>query len=307
MRVVRDAGLNPAFISFSPKAINSWQGILEYAMNQEMVGDVIARAIEENPKNEALKLAQQNKLLVIESPDIDDADWSGPTDDDQLEKLMGAMSTLRPINFLARGLEVSKSVARVAFADGSSGSGFLIQDNLLITNHHVLASEADALKATVEFNYQKTPQGLDAPIKRYELAPDEAFATSPEEKAGGDDWTVVRVKGDPNAKWGALPLAKAEPQVKDEVIIIQHPAGGPKQIALTHNVVAFVNERRLQYLTDTLEGSSGSPVFDMDWKVVALHHAGGWLREPGTKQAVFRNQGVHINVVIDGLTAAGLL
>ena len=90
------------------------------------------------------------------------------------------------------------------------------------------------------------------------------------------------------------------------MIIIQHPGGGQKQIALSHNVVAFADDRRLQYLTDTLEGSSGSPAFDMDWKVVALHHAGGWLREPGTKQRVYRNEGIHINVVIDGLKTAGL-
>jgi len=55
---------------------------------------------------------------------------------------------------------------------------------------------------------------------------------------------------------GALPLVHAEPKVQDEVIIIQHPGGGQKQIALSHNVVAYVDAKRLQYLTDTLEGSS---------------------------------------------------
>lgn len=30
----------------------------------------------------------------------------------------------------------------------------------------------------------------------------------------------------------------------------------------------------LFYKTDTQEGSSGSPVFNKNWKVVALHHAG---------------------------------
>ena len=106
---------------------------------------------------------------------------------------------------------------------------------------------------------------------------------------------------------GALPLESANPKVEDEVVIIQHAGGGQKQIALSHNLVAFVSDRRLQYLTDTLEGSSGSPVFDVTWSVVALHFGGGSIREPDTSGVVFRNQGTLINRVIDGLQQAGLL
>lgn len=306
-RVVLDVGLNPAFIRFSDKSINTWTNVLEYAGNQDMVQDIIAKAREEYPRDKSLALAEQGLLLAIEAPRIADGAWQGPTDAEQLEKITGAMSTLRPISFLQQGLDMSRPVARVAFADGSSGSGFLIKDNLLITNNHVISSKDVARTATVEFNYQKTVQGLDAQVDPYQLAPENGFATSPEEKQGGDDWTAVRVQGNPNEKWGALTLNRAAPKVKDEVIIIQHPGGGQKQIALTHNVVVFVNGQRLQYLTDTLEGSSGSPVFDINWQVVALHHEGGWLREPGSKQAVYRNQGVHINVVIDGLEKANLL
>jgi V8-like Glu-specific endopeptidase len=67
-----------------------------------------------------------------------------------------------------------------------------------------------------------------------------------------------------------------------------------------------VGDRRIHYLTDTLPGSSGSPVFDQRWRVVALHHSGGWLREPGSesKRAYLRNEGILIDAVIDGLRAA---
>jgi hypothetical protein len=41
--------------------------------------------------------------------------------------------------------------------------------------------------------------------------------------------------------------------------------------------------------------------------VVALHHKGGWLRDPKSKRSVYRNQGVHINTVIDGLAREGML
>jgi len=89
--------------------------------------------------------------------------------------------------------------------------------------------------------------------------------------------------------------------------IIQHPGGGQKQIALSHNVIANADDRRLQHLTDRLEGSSGSPAFDLDWRVVGLHHKGGMLVEPGGKQAYYRNQGIHINRVIEGLSRNNML
>jgi len=128
------------------------------------------------------------------------------------------------------------------------------------------------------------------------------FVTSAE-----DDWTVVKIRGDTNAEWGSIRLARGNVQKGDRVIIVQHPGGGPKQIAFYHNVVVYAGDKRVQYLTDTLPGSSGSPVFDNEWNVVALHHSGGWLREPGSKQQYYRNEGIHINAVIDGLTKADLL
>jgi V8-like Glu-specific endopeptidase len=305
-RIVLEVQMNPAFINFSNRMINTWQSILEEAVLHDKVTDIITKAREEYPEVQSLALAQQNLLMAIETPNISDTEWRGPQDTNSLEKIIGKVSTLRPIIFLERGLQLSRSVARVVLSDGSSGSGFLIKDNLLITNNHVISSKSVAEAATVEFNYQKTTQGLDAVVDRYKLEPENGFATSLKEEEGGNDWTAVRVRGNPNEKWGAVTLASVNPKVEDEVIIIQHPGGGPKQIALSHNLVAFVNDKRLQYLTDTLNGSSGSPVFSTDWQVVALHHKGGLLHEPGSKQAFYRNQGIHINAVIAGLSSAGL-
>jgi V8-like Glu-specific endopeptidase len=92
----------------------------------------------------------------------------------------------------------------------------------------------------------------------------------------------------------------------DRVAIIQHPSGMLKQVALHHNLVTYADETRLQYLTDTLQGSSGSPVFNTDWRVVAVHHLGGELMLPGKKQVVYRNQGIAIKRVLSGIAALGI-
>lgn len=118
-RIVLDIEMNPAFISFSNTSINTWQSILEQAQHHDMVQGIIAKAREEYPKVQSLALAEQNLLLAIQTPEITEDAWQGPKDADQLEKIIGIMSTLRPINFLQRGLEVSSSVARIVFDDGS--------------------------------------------------------------------------------------------------------------------------------------------------------------------------------------------
>ena len=108
--------------------------------------------------------------------------------------------------------------------------------------------------------------------------------------------------GIPNKDWGAVELAEITDYKELKYVnIIQHPSGGPKQIALYHNIVAYADEKRIQYSTDTLPGSSGSPVFDNSWRVVALHHSGGWITNPGTKKPVFKNEGININLIVKAL------
>jgi V8-like Glu-specific endopeptidase len=106
-------------------------------------------------------------------------------------------------------------------------------------------------------------------------------------------------------RWGSITLAPSSARRGDLVNIIQHPGGGPKQIALSFDVVAFVGGGRLQYLTDTLPGSSGAPVFDRSWNLVALHHSGGWLTEPGSadKRVYYRNEGILIDRILEQLAS----
>ena len=88
----------------------------------------------------------------------------------------------------------------------------------------------------------------------------------------------------------------------DFVNIIQHPGGEFKQISIYHNIVTNTNDRVVQYLTDTLKGSSGSPVFNSDWDVIALHHSGGGSRpgEPALPAGFkSRNEGIYINRIVD--------
>ncbi len=212
-------------------------------------------------------------------------------DDDLIEKLI-ERNNLLGIAFLERGVQVSRSVGFIEMERGVA-TGFLVADDVLMTNNHVFREAEEAQGAVVKFNYQNGLDGKPMPTDDYDIDPDAFFWTDPDL-----DCSVVRVKRSPGSKWGVIPIPRsAAVGVNDQVVIVQHPAGRPKEIALSDNEVAFVNNDVVQYLTDTEPGSSGSPVFDIGWKLVGLHHSGGWIPEPNSQSTHFRNEGIRISAI----------
>ena len=222
------------------------------------------------------------------------------------EKLIGP-SNLRPVSFLARGIALSRAVAHITLPGVGAGTGFLVADDLLLTNGHVFPDEATAGEAIVRFNYEDTLSGRPKKVDTYRCRPAEGFHTSPylEEgvAAAALDYSVVRLDGKAGSRWGRIVLAPREVGVPQDVVIIQHPGGEKKQISITDNETAFADDLRCQYFTDTLPGSSGSPVFDDRWRLVALHHAGGFLTQPGDPTQHLRNEGVRTAPILADLPA----
>lgn len=232
---------------------------------------------------------------------LEDLDWKGPRElDEGLEKVMGKQPTFLPVSFLELGLVRARSVVRIVTPEGI-GTGFLTHGNLIVSNHHVIPTEDMARRSVIQFNYQNTVAGLPAVIEECPLHPEQGFATSTP-----DDWTAVRTVAGVNEGWGAIDLSGTLIHKDCYVNIVQHPAGSLKQIAIYHNVITYADRRRVQYLTDTMPGSSGSPVFDSQWRLVAVHHSGGWLAEPGSKRVFYRNEGIGVAAVLEGLVSCGL-
>src|SRR5262249_31951535 len=158
------------------------------------------------PENEQLKSARDGAPPpVVEGPKTP---WNGQVGAGELEKIIGAASTLVSVNYLDIGLKRSRAVVRLVFPDSSSGTGFLIEGNTIVTNHHVLQDAETARASRAQFNYQLTAERRNAPVDEFHLAPDAFFRTSE-----ADDWSAVRVEGNPTEKWGALPLVKSTVKV----------------------------------------------------------------------------------------------
>lgn len=225
-------------------------------------------------------------------------------DEDAFQKVLGEKSHLVRIAWLQKAIKASKSVGRVVLPDGATGTGFLTDGGYLFTNHHVLEDAATTSNAYVEFNFELDETGQSKPRHQYsfessDFATDEAL-----------DFTRVKVKENgqtPLSDWGFLELAPdALPTVGEPVNIIQHPNGDDKQIALTANEVLSVWNNKLFYKADTEPGSSGSPVFNQDWKVVALHHAGKTMKEGGLQintngDRASANRGILFRYILDEL------
>jgi Trypsin-like peptidase domain len=298
--VARRAGLPIQFIDAEGAAITVWSSIVLEARKRNMLAS-LQRTIEGDYSGTEVVRAFGDLNQSPPQKRPPGFAFNSPIHIGDYEKIMDMQPTFLPISFLSVGIARSRSVVRVACGDGSYGSGFLIDRNLLVTNHHVLSSSADADNARAEFGYELTDRATMRSPTIFKLTPDRGFSTSER-----DDWTLVRLSGDPNQEWGAIPLVPITTKVEQFVNVIQHPGGGPKQIALYHNVVVFADTTRVQYLTDTMPGSSGSPVFDSSWQLVAIHHAGGWLKQPGTKSALFCNEGIAVNVVLNGISETSL-
>ena len=236
---------------------------------------------------------------------------------------------LMSVRYLELGLRAARTVGRVHVrtpegAQAGFGTGFLVSPRLLMTNNHVLENAGSAGASQVEFNFQEGPDGKLLSSIFVKLDPAAFFIT---DKAL--DFSLVALKGDLRSigrfGWNGLSSAEGKVIVGEYVSIIQHPSGERKQLALRENQIVDVLDSFLHYRTDTSPGSSGSPVFNDQWEIVALHHSGVpkkdaqgrvltqdgtvWNRSMGDHRIHWiANEGVRISRIlkhVQGLSLAG--
>ncbi|BAY27395.1 hypothetical protein NIES2100_72190 [Calothrix sp. NIES-2100] len=225
--------------------------------------------------------------------------WRG-TDNiaDIKEKIIGE-DTLRHIYILDMALDAAKAVVHIKIPKlnglTEAATGFMIAPDLLMTNNHAIASQEEAEKAEYTFNYQLDKNGKECPIVTVNALPNGNFYTNSEL-----DYTVIKLNNPPDFG-NHLKLKNKQVRRDERVAIIQHPGGHLKKISIQNNFVAYADTKVVQYTTSTLPGSSGSPVFDDDFHVVAIHHSGGMLTEPSTQRKYLRNAGTSMIAVLKDL------
>ncbi len=229
-----------------------------------------------------------------------------------LEKVFGDTGFISPEK-LKLGLKRCEAVGRVEELTGEGfGTGFALpgaalkkswgKDFVFVTNAHVLSlTEPHAsppAKARVTFHALRDGKG-----KPFSSRFGEILATSP---SGRLDFTIVALNSQPKGI-EPIPIGEAlpPPGSGQRLYAIGHPRGGSLMFSLQDNRLldhGAPGDHRVHYRTPTEPGSSGSPVFDASWDLVALHHAGSAtmrrIRGEGTYEA---NEGIWIGKIRQAL------
>lgn len=208
------------------------------------------------------------------------------------------------------------------------GSGFLVGATHLLTNYHVLFDEEVARQCVAQFNYEE-PLGVFQKQVDYELDPNALFIQEP-----NLDYALVQLKFNQLTRqaghnFGWLQLIEddgniipdisqeqyilsqlevegyklsLEERQGDNVILIHHPKGRQKKIDLTNNRVASggLYKKFLRYQGESDYGSSGCPVFNTKWELVALNHAA-----IPQKNGAFVKQGIRTCAIVEDLKRKG--
>lgn len=198
-----------------------------------------------------------------------------------LEKVFGKDNFVTLENY-RRGLERCQCVARIGRElSRGDGTGFLLRGSdlsaklsaepVLITNCHVIDPRGqDGLRPDeVGISFH----ALDGVDPDHTFAVKQVLWSSP---PGQLDATIVTLDGSiPLA--APYPLAKTLPLRGARVTVIGHPGGGTLSFSIADNELLDYEDAgfKLHYRTPTEGGSSGSPVFNLDWRLIGLHHAGG--------------------------------
>jgi V8-like Glu-specific endopeptidase len=183
----------------------------------------------------------------------------------------------------------ARPVAKLRFTRNRilySCTGFLLANDLLLTNKHCIESDTDCATAVAQFGFQEDAE--------FNIEPGEEFRCDRVvDSDAGLDFALLRLQGNPGTKWGTLKWSTEPTDARAGLYLIQHPNGRPKRVARTGCIVKTPSavgnvpprETDMGHTCDTETGSSGSPVFDQGFKVVALHHLGfdradpRWVKE----------------------------
>ena len=214
----------------------------------------------------------------------------------------------QPLEWLLDALKRACCVARLGpnkykgwgtgfLFDGSWISEKYTRNNLLLTNAHVCTADKEIQK---QYPYPKGPENnkavflglFDKESKPIEIKVLKQIWTSPPSKL---DATLLEIDTPPDGS-KIPPLAEELPKVLGpdaRVNILGHPQGMELHVSLQDNEVVNVSDPFLHYQTPTDPGSSGSPVFDQSWKLVALHHS--------SSAEESANEGIRMDRIIEAM------
>jgi len=317
---VRDVGKNAAIA-------NDYEQILALTLDKAnrygWLVKLVYEALKANPSaGELYAFAQQHFAFT----GIADATR------DRLERLIDETNaSIDILVMLSRVSTIYRQVCRISFSNGATpiGTGFLIGPAAVLTNYHVMQSvihgPAKPEEVRVQFDFATKPtgeidNGMLVKLKKDTWLVDQSENTAWDRFGTGNpptkdqlDYAVIRLERavgnepvraafDPDAKkrdWIDITRHADLPPQDAPVYIVQHPKGGTMKFAWqTKSAIGTeADGNRFRHKTNTEKGSSGSPTFNGNWDLIALHNSG----DPDFDHPAGWNQGVPMKLIVDRL------
>lgn len=311
--LVPQTGLPLAMLNVNNAPFYLWREVLDQLAPLGLVRTLVERAYDQHKKSPSgayLEALLDEEPIVAEprgangEPAFRDGSDEVMVDEallyhDDLTLPIGRVPWL--ISVLQKLQTLAPSVCRLTTsAPGvmQRGTAFRIANDWLLTNWHVVNfKDVRATQAIAEFGYED--DGKDGGLPSQSIACDVTTI----EGSKDNDWAILKPSQPLPATIPILKLSEhATPVMNEAAFVIQHPGGDRKRVAYVRNQVTFIGDRVLHYLSDTNEGSSGSPVINEKGLLIGLHHAGGRPQEVAGKPPLVKNEGIRIPAVIEGLT-----
>lgn len=259
---------------------------------------------------DAARKERPNNAVFVEYAQILGVGPQGLPASDELERVIRQINGFLDIaQFRQRLGEIEGRVCRVDSEGGGIGTGFLLGPETVITNYHVVQDIIEGQKPlgalSLRFDFKLTRGGtrLDSgtivPVSelvtysqydpadlRGDSLPDPSnldyALLKLERRIGEEPIGGVSVSSEtPPRGWLAIPDFPNNFERDTPLFIVQHPNKEPMKLALDTEGIIGLNRNgsRVLYRTNTEPGSSGSPCFDQNWQLIALHHSGDpkWL------------------------------
>ena len=167
-----------------------------------------------------------------------------------------------------QGLAARSAVGRIESPRGTAwGTGVLVDRQLLLTCKHVVEriSGWGLDCAWVRFGYKTGKEVESGDVFELDL---KTIVTSNAQPDHSLDYALVSIFSEP--EYPTAPLFNGWLYRKQSVRIVHHPRGEPAQISEVGQIVD-VGKEYIQHNIKTDYGSSGAPIFDLNWHVVAIH------------------------------------
>ena len=288
--------------------------LIDQARMNDWLLDLVSAARERRPKNKELEKLAEDLGLTGAGPRL--LNNTGKP----LEELIQANAKF--INPEAFREKLAALESQVCWIDipGGGGTGFLVGPDLVVTNYHVIEridkNLASASDVVCRFDYKQAPNGSELSTKKKaevglhtgkwleHSKPPSPFDWDPtlgNAAANETDCALIRlaerigdssVGGDtldaqaPKRHWIDIKANPPAVSAGNQVFILQHPKGEPLQLTVGTIKEFNPNGTRVRYDANSKQGSSGSPCFDADLEIVALHHSHDPNYPPKWNQAV---------------------